>query len=176
MRHSCAPTSATICWARMSSGSSGRLDRVEATAAHRNEQRRALDQLVAGEWVQPTLRRARATVVRAADALQERGDAARRTDLAHELDRADVDAELERRGGDERAQVAGAQAGLHAVTTILREAPVVCGHHLGPEPFAELVREPFREAPRVHEHDGGVVLRDELGDAVDARRPSARPT
>ena len=51
-------------------------------------------------------------------------------DLAHELDRPDVDAELERRGGDERAQVAGAEAGLHPVPALLREAPVVRGHHL----------------------------------------------
>jgi hypothetical protein len=41
---------------------------------------------------------------RIADALQERRDAVRRSDLADEIDVADVDAELERRGGDERAQ------------------------------------------------------------------------
>ena len=34
-RHSCAPTSATICWARMSSGRRGQLDRVEPAGAHR---------------------------------------------------------------------------------------------------------------------------------------------
>jgi hypothetical protein len=38
----------------------------------------------------------------AADALQQRRDAARRADLADEIDVADVDAELERRGRDER--------------------------------------------------------------------------
>ncbi len=48
-------------------------------------------------------------VARAADALQERGDAMRRSDLADEIDVADVDAELERRRGDERLQLAGLQ-------------------------------------------------------------------
>ena len=40
----------------------------------------------------------------AADALQAAGDRRRRFDLDDEIDGAHVDAELERRGGDERAQ------------------------------------------------------------------------
>ena len=48
------------------------------------------------------------------DALEQRRDAARRADLADQLDRSDVDAELERGGGHERAQVAGAEPVLDA--------------------------------------------------------------
>ena len=44
-------------------------------------------------------------VAGAADALQERRDAVRRSNLADEIDVADVDAELERRRRDERAQL-----------------------------------------------------------------------
>ena len=106
-------------------------------------------------------------MVGAADALQERGDAARRADLADQLDRADVDAELERRGGDQRAQVAGAQAGLDPVAAVLRQAAVVGGHDVVAEALAELVREPLGQPAGVDEHERGAVLRDQRGDAVE---------
>ncbi len=145
----------------------GQLDRVEATGVHRGEQRGALDQLVARQRVETPLGRAGAAVVGAADALQERGDAARRTDLAHQLHRADVDAELERRGGDQRAQVAGAQARLDPVTPLLRQRTVVRGHDVVAEALAQLVREPLGQAARVDEHERGAVLPDQRGDAVE---------
>ena len=145
----------------------GELDGVEPAGVHRGEQRGALDELVARQRVETTLRRAGPAVVRAADALEERGDAARRADLAHELDRTDVDPELERRGGDERPQVAGAQAGLHAVPALLGQAAVVRGDDVVAQPGAELVREPFGEPPGVDEHEGGAVLADQRGDAVE---------
>jgi hypothetical protein len=69
-----------------------------------------------------------ARVARAADALQERGEPARRAELAHELDRADVDAELERCGRDERGELAVAQAPLDALAAVDGEAAVVRGH------------------------------------------------
>ncbi len=55
----------------------GWLDGVESARAYGREQRRALDQLVACERVETTLGRARAAVIRPADTLQERRDAAR---------------------------------------------------------------------------------------------------
>ncbi len=61
----------------------------------------------------------------AADSLQERGDAARRLELADQVDGADVDAELERGSGDERLHLAGLQALLKAKTPLLGEAAVV---------------------------------------------------
>ena len=145
----------------------GRHDRVEPAGAHRGEQRRALDQLVAGQRVEAALRRADAGVVRAADPLQEGGDAAGRADLAHELDRPDVDAELERRGGDERLQLAGPQPALDPVPAVLRQAAVVRGDHVVAEPLAELVREPLGEPAGVDEHERGAVLAHELGDPVE---------
>src|SRR5439155_23606369 len=117
--------------------------------------------------IQASLRRAGAGVVRAADALQERGDAARRADLADELDRADVDAELQRRGGDQRLERAGAQARLDPPAPLLREAAVVRGHDVVAQALAELVREPLRHPPRVDKYEGGLMVRDVLGDAID---------
>jgi hypothetical protein len=48
----------------------------------------------------------------ASDALQGGGDGSGGTDLAADVDGADVDAEFEGSGGDDAAEVAGAQAGL----------------------------------------------------------------
>ncbi len=44
---------------------------------------------------------------------------------------------------------------------------MVRGHHVVTQARAELVREALREAARVDEHECGVVLPDELGDAVE---------
>ena len=145
----------------------GQLDGVEAAAVHRSEQRGALDQLVARERVEAALGRAGPAVVRAADALEEGGDAAGRADLAHELDRADVDAQLERRGGDQRPQLAGPQSGLDAVAAVLRQRSVVRGDDVVAEALAELVGEPLGEPAGVDEHERGAVLLDERGDAVE---------
>jgi hypothetical protein len=77
---------------------------IELAAAHRIEERRALDELVARQREEPRLRLPADGVVGTPGALQERRDRARRSELTHELDVADVDAELERRRGDERAE------------------------------------------------------------------------
>ena len=113
------------------------------------------------------LRRAPAGVVRAADPLQEGGDAAGRADLADQLDRADVDAQLERRRGHQRPQVAGPQAGLDPVPAVLGQAAVVGGDHVVAEALAQLVGQALGQAAGVDEHQRGAVLAHELGDAVE---------
>src|SRR5262249_61091777 len=99
----------------------------------------ALDGLVARRRVQPALGRAGTRVVGAPDALQERGDAPRRADLANELDGPDVDTELQRRGGDECLQRAGTQARLDPPPAFLRQAAVVGSDDVITEPLPELV-------------------------------------
>ena len=125
----------------MSRGATGGHGGVEASGAHRGEQRRALHQLVARHGVEDPLGRAAPGVVRAPHPLEEGGDGAWRSHLAHELHRPDVDAELERRRGHQGPEVAGAQAVLHAQAAVLGQAAVVRGHLLGPEPLAEEVGE-----------------------------------
>ena len=73
------------------------------------------------------------------DTLQERCDASRRTDLADELHRPDVDAELERGGGDESPQFAGPQPGFDSFAPLPRQAAVVRRHLIGTEPLTKLV-------------------------------------
>ena len=107
-----------------------RVQRVEAPARDRRQQRRALDELVARGGVDDAARNAAEVVVCAAHPLQERGDVVGRADLADELDGTDVDAELQRGGGDQRAQVTVAQAMLHALAALARERSVVGGNLL----------------------------------------------
>ena len=72
----------------------GDLAGVECSSTNRPDERRAFDELVPGRREEPSLRQTGAVdlVARAADALQRHGDRPRRTDLTHEIDRADVDA------------------------------------------------------------------------------------
>ena len=74
-------------------------------------------------------------VARAADALEQRGDRAGRADLQHEVDLADVDAELERGGRDQRAQRAGLEPLLGVEPPLAREAAVVARHGSSPSRF-----------------------------------------
>ncbi len=73
---SAAATSATICWARMSSGATGGQVASRRPARTAGQQRRALDQLVARHGEQDPLGCARPRVVGAPHALQEGGDGA----------------------------------------------------------------------------------------------------
>ncbi len=146
---------------------SGELDAVQSTGTYGGEERRALDQLVASQWIEPPLRGAGPAVVRPSHALEERGDAAGGADLADELDGTDVDAQLERRRRDQRLQVTGAQAGLDPMPPFFRQAAVVRGDDVVTEALRQEMREAFGEPSGVDEDERGAVLLDELGDAVE---------
>ena len=169
--HSRAADSATICCASTSRGFTGSVEPVELTAAHRIEKRRALHQVIARQREQPPLGRAADAVARAADALQEGGDRARRAQLAHEVDFTDVDAELERGGRHQRAQLAAFQALLGVQARFLGEAAVVRGDVLLAEPLGEVAREALGLAARVDEDQRGAVLAHQLRQAVVDLRP-----
>ena len=70
-------------------------DAVEVTAARRTQERRALHQVVQRHRQHSPFWRAADRVSRSTDALEQRRDAMRRSDLTHEIDMTDVDAELE---------------------------------------------------------------------------------
>ena len=151
-------------------------DGVELAAADRAEERRALDQIVARDREQAALRRAGDSVSRAPDALQQRRDAVRRSDLADQIDVPDVDAELERRGGHQRAQLAGLQPRFSVEPLVLREAAVMRGDGLLAEPLAEMPRQPLRQPPRVDEDQRGAVRLDQRREAVVVLLPTLRAT
>ena len=102
----------------------------------------------------------------APDPLQEGRDVAGGPELAHEVDVADVDAELERGGGDEEGEGAALQALLRLEPAFAREAAVVGGHLPLAEPLGEGAGGPLHEAPGVGEDEGGAMLAGECGDAV----------
>ncbi len=144
----------------------GNAQRVKFAALHAIEQRRALDKFVARQREQPAFRYAADMVPRTADALQERCDPARRTDLADEIDVADVDAEFKRCGGDEQFQFAALQALLGVEAVLLRETAVMRGDRFLAEPVGEMARHALGGAPRVDEHQRRAMRGREAGDAV----------
>ncbi len=146
---------------------------VQLAAAHAAQQRGAFHQLVPGGRVDPAGRRPGPGVVGPADPLQEGGEAARRADLADQLDRPDVDAELERGRGHQGPQVPGPQPGLDPLPAAPRQRPVVRGDvfpEFLAEPFAELVGDPLGHAPGVDEDQGGPVAGDVGRDQVQDLR------
>ena len=150
--------------------------RSSSPRADRAQQRRAFDEVVARHREQPALRRAGDRVARAADALQQRRDAMRRSDLADQIDVADVDAELERRRGDERLQRARLQPRLGVEPLLLRQAAVMRGDRVLAEALAQVAREPLGQPPRVHEDQRRAVLRDRARRAGRSTPPRPRAT
>ena len=145
----------------------GRVEGIEASALDRGQQRGALDQLVPGGRVHDPAGDTGAVVVGPAHPLQEGGDAVRRADLAHQLDRPDVDAELQRGGGHQRPQVAGPQAVLDPLAALARQRSVMGGHLVLSQPLAQLMGHPLGQLPGVDEDQGGSVVGDVGGDAVE---------
>ena len=148
---------------------------VELAAPDAVEQRRAFDQIVARQRKEPPLGRAADRVAGAADALQEGRDRARRAELADEVDVADVDAELERGGRDQRLEFAALEPLLGREAELLGHAAVMRGDRVLAEPLGELAGDALGHAARVDEHERRAVLLDELGEApIDLRPHVAR--
>ncbi|CAJ3327660.1 Uncharacterised protein [Burkholderia pseudomallei] len=139
---------------------------VEFAAPHAIEERRAFDEFVARQRKEPPLRHAADMVPGAPDALQERRDAARRAELADELDVADVDAELERGRGDEQLEFAVLQALLGVEAMFLREAAVVRGDRVRAEPVRQMAGRALGHPARVDEHERRAVRGGQLRDAI----------
>ena len=129
----------------------GNLERVERAAADRADQRRALEQLVARRREKTPFGLRADPVARAADALQRDRDRARRAELHDEIDRADVDAELERGGRDDRAQLAVLRRVSASKRSLARQAAVVRQHDAFAEPLVERERDALAHAARADE-------------------------
>ena len=143
-----------------------RHDGVEQTGTDRAQERRALHEVVARHREHPALRRTGNRVARASDPLQQRGDPVRRPDLADQIDVTDVDAELERRGRDERLQPSGLQPGFGVQPLLLRQAAVMRRDRLVAEPLAEVPRDALGHAACVDEDQGRPMGADERRQAV----------
>ena len=92
---------------------------------------RRLDEVAAVLREDRALARLPDRVAGAADALQAAADRARRLDLDDEVDGAHVDAELERRGGDDRPQLAALELIFDDHALLAGERAVVGPEQLG---------------------------------------------
>ena len=109
-----------------------------------------------------------------ADALQAARDARRALDLDDEVDRAHVDAQLQRGGRHERREAAGLELLLDLEALLAGDAPVVGADELLAGQLVEPLGEPLREPPAVREDDRAAMLPDQLEDPRVDGRPDAR--
>ena len=107
----------------------------------------------------------------AADALEPAGDRGRRLDLDDEINRAHVDAQLERRGRDEGAQGAGLQQifDLHALRAC--DGAMMGTHQRFARQLVQRARETFSQPAAVDEDQGGPVRANQLQQPGVDRRP-----
>jgi hypothetical protein len=105
-----------------------RLQDIEMSGPDPGQERRALDQLVAGEWVEASGGRALPVVIGPPHPLEEGADGPGRPDLAHQLHRSDIDAQLERGGGHQGPQITGPQSLLDDPASGGRQTAMVGGH------------------------------------------------
>ena len=103
---------------------------------------------------------------RPSDALEERRDAVRRSDLADEVDVTDVDAELQRCRRHERFQPAALQPDFGVEAILFREAAVMRSDRVLAEAVAEMAGQALGHAARVHEDERGAMFLDQRGEAV----------
>ena len=158
---------ATICCARMSRAFSGMLRRsssplriARTSAAHSiNSLRVVAKDAALGNRAVP--------VARAADALPGHGDRARRSDLANQVHRADVDSEFQRGRGHQRPHFARLQFSLGLQPQLARQASVMRGHRVVPQSLAP------GDEPRVRRGDG-YSQRAARSDAARRAAPAGR--
>src|SRR5205814_792126 len=101
-----------------------RVGRLDVAAAHVAGRGRAGEE-VAAELREEDAARGRADLMTgAADALDAGGDRRRRLDLDHEIDVAEIEAELERGRRDDRGELAALEPGLDVAPSIARDRSV----------------------------------------------------
>ena len=105
-------------------------------------------------------------MARTADPLERDRDGARRTELAREVHRPDVDPQFERGGGHDGPDLPFLKPALGLQADLPREAAVMGQHRVLRQPLAQHVGQPLRHPPGVDEDQGGLVFLDERGDPV----------
>ena len=142
------------------------MQQVQLAKPYRIEQCGAFDQLVPGGGKDASAGYPAHLVTGAADALQEGADGARRTDLADPLHITDVDAQLQRGGRHQHAQLARLQPPLGLQALFPGQAAVVRGHRRLAEALGQVPGHPLGQPPGVDEHQRGAPLARQLGEPV----------
>src|SRR5690606_18156657 len=115
--------------------------------SHTIEQRGGFDEIVEGDGEQTPLWQRADGVARTPDALQEGVDRTRRTDLADEIDIADVDPQFQRSGRHQRAQLARLEPLLGTQPMFLRQAAVMRRNMRLADALGQMSRNAFRLPP-----------------------------
>ncbi len=139
---------------------------VELARPYSPHQRGALEQFVARGGEDAAFGRRAHPMSRPADALEPDRDRARRSDLADQIDRADVDAQLERGRRHHRFQLALLEPLLGVEPQAAGQAAVVRQHGVRSQALAQMVGDALGQAPRIDEDERGAVLADQVGQAV----------
>ena len=90
----------------------------------------------------------------------------RRTELAHQVDLADVDAEFERGGRDQRSQPPLLEALLGLQSVFARQTAVMGGHRVLAQALRQRGGRALRQTPGVHEDQRSAMFVDQLFQAV----------
>ena len=175
-----APTSsmaviATICCATMSSGLRGIAGRLDGAVVHRLRDGRARHEVAAELREDDAFADRVDLMAAAADALQAARHRRRRLDLHDEIDGAHVDAELERRRGDERAQRAGLQQILDLDALRAGDRAVMRADERLAGELVERAGQPFGQPPAVDEDQRRSVRANQLEQPRMNRRPDRWP-
>ena len=137
---------------------------------HLMSQHGLLQQVGGGFGNQPALALLADKVPGSAHSLQAACNAARRFDLANEIDRPHVDAQFQRGGRHHRGQSAFLERLLGLLPSFQRHAPV-----MGPSDFFRIVEmggDSFHHPAIVGKHDGGSMLPNLLTQQTIDRRPN----
>lgn len=152
--------SATIYCASTSTGASGM--RRASTSPRRMDaiqQRGAFDQLVTGLRKQARLRRTANLVPGTPGALQEGGDRAWRTELADQIDIADIQPQLQRCGRHQHSEIAGLEPSLGQQACLARQTAVMRRHAVVTE-----------KSPRCQDTSGASGISQRAGGRLRASR------
>ncbi len=139
---------------------------LEISRAHPAHDRGRLHQLIARDRKEPALGNAASMVGSATDPLQRDREAARGFELHHQIDRAHVDAQLQRRRRHRAAHLAALQFLLGCEPHRPSQRSVVRHHLVLAQPLPQRMRDALDLPARVGEHQRGLVLEHELRDAV----------
>ena len=149
----------------------GNLQPIQFARAHLANECSLLEQIVPGGCEEESLGNRPAPVSGAPDSLHRHRHGPGRVDLADQVDIADVDAQLQRRGRDQNLYLAILQPLLRVQTQCARERAVVRGDMLRAQTLGELERNFFNQAARVDEDQCAAVVLCHGGQLVEDLGP-----
>ena len=118
---------------------------IQIALPDRTNQRRALEQIVARGREEASLGNRAAPVTGATDALQRHRNRPRRTDLAHQIDRANIDAKLQRSRRHQHFDFAFFQLSLRIEAQLARQTAMMRGDIVFAQPLAQMMRNALRQ-------------------------------